>query len=151
MTPEDRYHFEPLLMSVESAIGRGESVGQYHHSEVLRLLRAALAAAEAAPLDAPSGGSPYVTRLTNSLSYHVAAEAAPLDVERLARAWSKAFAPIEPNDGRITLLAREYAALRSPDTETCPDCGLSAERIGQMHITAQRLRSPDTETAGEPS
>ena len=42
MTPEDRYHFEPMLLSVESAIERGESVGQYHHSEVLRLLRAAL-------------------------------------------------------------------------------------------------------------
>jgi hypothetical protein len=50
MTPEDRYHFEPMVGLVESAIGRGESVGQYHHSEVLRLLRAALA--EAAP---PSG------------------------------------------------------------------------------------------------
>lgn len=51
MTPEDRYHFEPLVGAVESAIDRGESVGQYHHSEVLRLLRAALASTpEPAPV-----------------------------------------------------------------------------------------------------
>ena len=41
MTPDDRYHFEPLLMSVESAIARGETTGSYFHSEIRRLLRSA--------------------------------------------------------------------------------------------------------------
>jgi hypothetical protein len=109
----------------------------------------ALAAAEAAP--------PSRQRCVNcgETDYIVdaAAEAAPLDV--LFAPYFEAHpnaADDEDNEWcmkHLPRIAQVRVALRSPDTETCPDCGLTAERIGQMHITAQRLRSPDTETAGE--
>jgi len=109
-------------------------VGEYDCDlarSILAIEAEALAAAEAAPLDAPSGGSPYVTRLTNSLSYHLAPEAAPLDVERLAAAmascdgvrWPVRWTRNESHD--FSWVARQvaarYAALRSPDTETAGD------------------------------
>jgi len=107
------------------------------------------AAAEAAPLDDLC--SPYYER--GWKAGKAAAEAAPLDV--LFAPYFEAHpnaADDEDNEWcmkHLPRIAQVRVALRSPDTETCPDCGLTAERIGQMHITAQRLRSPDTETAGE--
>jgi hypothetical protein len=95
--------------------------------EALQVIRAALAAAEAAPdwydRDAAAFGRA-----------HAAAEAAPLDVERLARAlnasvgtegWLRLTPPNAVDEWRenARIIAREYAALRSPDTETAGEAG----------------------------
>jgi hypothetical protein len=118
MTPEDRYHFEPLLMSVESAIGRGESVGSYHHSEILRLLRAALAAAEAAPLD--------VERLALALDHWNPIHSAPCfvqDDDAPCICGTSAVYEAALNLTGAERRTNERAALRSPDTETAGEAG----------------------------
>ncbi len=77
--------------------------------------------------------------ISAALALAAAEEAAPLDVERLARAvkaldWEPFWTETDRNaDGMIEItfdnerfaerLAREYAALRSPDTETAGEAG----------------------------
>lgn len=67
MTPDDRYHFEPLLLSVESAIGRGEETGSYHHSEIRRLLRSAFDCGDHYIAGYKQGRAAPDTRLTEAL------------------------------------------------------------------------------------
>ncbi len=130
------------------------------------------AAAEAAPLDYPKHGTdcaaqgddePCVCGVSDAyaLGLREGAEAAPLDVDALAGAlailWPDVTAIGFPRDDAVRL-AREYAALRSPDTETvCAfrGCGLPERLHGAPpgeppNPTSSTHRFiPDTETAGE--
>ncbi len=72
--------------------------------------------------------NPAWERVTQRIAAVAAAEAAPLDVERLARAliaWRGDYG-LGLTDGDredAASLARHYAALRSPDTETAGEAG----------------------------
>jgi hypothetical protein len=70
----------------------------------------------------PAGLSSVPVRKPMSAAL-AAAEAAPLDVERLARAVATVEGHARPSQSWLERVAREYAALRSPDTETAGEAG----------------------------
>ena len=78
-----------------------------------------------------------------AIEAEAAAEAAPLDVERLMIAWSTVLrVPVTLTYEQAEDIAREYAALRSPDTETKYKGWSRGEIRQDLDLTL-----PDTETA----
>jgi hypothetical protein len=123
---------------------------------------AALAAAEAAPLDANFDKAAEFLRGWQEGYAQGTAEAAPLDVDTL---WTVLAGIGVIANGTWVAFTREdavsiaetYAALRSLDTETaerrCVECGepwpCPATIYGDEKKTPHRIGFPDTETAGE--
>ena len=110
-----------LHESIETAMTLGDPVSRrerVHASIDGWYERAALAAAEAAPLDAAPDyvSVPIDAYRADTAAAYVkgSAEAAPLDVERLVDVMREHGIGMN----RAYRIAREYAALRLPDTET---------------------------------